>query len=209
MKKGIPTSQGLYDNYGVMNTDPVRPSSRNNLRTVSQNSSRFSQQGSSLNLPQVRPFRGNLAKGVFSRPSTSHTQLSDVDSATLVSGRLMGGVPTRLLYQPMSQQRHWMQKRGKARFVDFTSDELVKLRKYFKELDDDGSGSIGIEELEQPLLSLGLCKNKQEVADLFAAVDEDGSGEIEFSEFLNIIKHAAMGSKEDRREALKQKAMAK
>jgi centrin-1 len=39
----------------------------------------------------------------------------------------------------------------------------MKLRKYFQELDEDGSGSIGIEELEKPLISLGLCKTRAEV----------------------------------------------
>jgi hypothetical protein len=31
-------------------------------------------------------------------------------------------------------------KHGKQRFVDFTGEELKKLRNYFKELDEDGSG---------------------------------------------------------------------
>ena len=30
------------------------------------------------------------------------------------------------------------------------------MRKYFSDLDDDGSGAIGIEELEEPLIALGL-----------------------------------------------------
>jgi hydroxymethylpyrimidine pyrophosphatase-like HAD family hydrolase len=64
-------------------------------------------------------------------------------------------------------------KHGKHKFVDFTGEELSKLREYFRELDEDGSGkfyfilinssiigSIGIEELEKPLISLGLCQNR-------------------------------------------------
>lgn len=56
-----------------------------------------------------------------------------------------------------------MEKHGKREFIDFGDEELAKLRKYFKELDTDGSGSIGLEELEQPLISLGLCKTRAEV----------------------------------------------
>jgi len=32
----------------------------------------------------------------------------------------------------------------------------MKLRKYFNSLDEEGSESIGIEELEDPLIALGL-----------------------------------------------------
>ena len=34
---------------------------------------------------------------------------------------------------------------------------------YFKSLDDDGSGSIGIEELAVPLISLGMASSEEEV----------------------------------------------
>ena len=37
-------------------------------------------------------------------------------------------------------------------------------------------GSIGIEELEKPLISLGLCNNRSEVQVIMDEVDEDGSG---------------------------------
>jgi Ca2+-binding EF-hand superfamily protein len=55
-------------------------------------------------------------------------------------------------------------------------------------LDGDGSGSIGIEELEEPLIGLGLAGNRDEVQEMIDEVDEDGSGMIEFDEFLLIIK---------------------
>jgi len=51
-------------------------------------------------------------------------------------------------------------------------------------------GSIGIEELEKPLISLGLCNSRDEVKAILSEVDEDGSGQIEFKEFLKIIKKA-------------------
>ncbi len=33
-----------------------------------------------------------------------------------------------------------------------------------------------MEELEKPLISLGLCNNRQEVQNIMDEVDEDGSG---------------------------------
>lgn len=55
-------------------------------------------------------------------------------------------------------------------------------------MDGDGSGAIGIEELEDPLIGLGFAETRQEVQDMIDSVDEDGSGQIEFEEFLGIIK---------------------
>ena len=52
------------------------------------------------------------------------------------------------------------------------------------------SGAIGIEELENPLIGLGFATSRDEVKQMIASVDEDGSGQIEFDEFLMIIKNS-------------------
>lgn len=57
-------------------------------------------------------------------------------------------------------------------------------------MDDDGSGAIGIEELEDPLIGLGFADSREEVMEMIATVDDDGSGMIEFPEFLGIIKNS-------------------
>ena len=49
---------------------------------------------------------------------------------------------------------------------------------------------VGIEELEDPLIGLGFADNRDEVQEMVDAVDEDGSGMIEFQEFLSIIKNS-------------------
>lgn len=54
-------------------------------------------------------------------------------------------------------------------------------------MDDDRSGSIGVEEISGPLIGLGLVNSYKEVEELVDLVDEDGSGMIEFGEFLDIV----------------------
>ena len=54
-------------------------------------------------------------------------------------------------------------------------------------LDDDGTGSIGLDEIKRPLIGLGLVETVDEVQQLIQLVDEDQSGEIEFPEFMSII----------------------
>ena len=43
--------------------------------------------------------------------------------------------------------------------------------------------------MKGPLIGLGLCNSIEEVQGLIDIVDEDGSGMIEFNEFLDIIQN--------------------
>ena len=65
--------------------------------------------------------------------------------------------------------------------------QIKKLKECFNDLDDDASGAIGVEEIKGPLIGLGLVDSLEEVEKLVRLVDQDGSGDIEFSEFLGII----------------------
>lgn len=65
--------------------------------------------------------------------------------------------------------------------------QIRKLKDCFRSLDDDGSGSIGVEEIKGPLIGLGLVNSMEEVQKLVDLVDEDSSGMIEFGEFLDIV----------------------
>lgn len=52
-------------------------------------------------------------------------------------------------------------QRGKGDLLDFSDEEIRKLKECFSSLDDDGSGSIGIDELEEPLIGLGFADNRE------------------------------------------------
>lgn len=56
-------------------------------------------------------------------------------------------------------------------------------------MDDDGSGSIGWQELKEPLIGLGLTDSVEQILEMIELVDEDRSGLIEFPEFLQIIRN--------------------
>lgn len=64
------------------------------------------------------------------------------------------------------------------------------MRSYYDEIDTDKSGAISVEQLEVPLLSLNLCKDREEVLKIMKVIDLDGNGTIEFDEFLSLIKTA-------------------
>ena len=65
--------------------------------------------------------------------------------------------------------------------IDFQDDERVKLHQCFNSLcDSEESKSIGVNELEDPLIALGIVDNRQQVQQIIQVVDEDGSKMIEF-----------------------------
>lgn len=66
-------------------------------------------------------------------------------------------------FNPESVERKWLMSRGKEHCIDFEDEDLKQLRDYFGSLDDDGSGSIGVDELEDPLIALGLVDCRQQV----------------------------------------------
>lgn len=66
------------------------------------------------------------------------------------------------------------------------------MKKYFEELDTDRSGMIGPNEIEETLISLGLAKNEDDVQDIVDELDQDGNGELDFDEFLQMLKDTSM-----------------
>mmetsp|Transcript_62776 Transcript_62776/g.72050 ORF Transcript_62776/g.72050 Transcript_62776/m.72050 type:complete len:299 (+) Transcript_62776:66-962(+) len=133
----------------------------------------------------------------FSSDSGSYTESSDDDGIDwkALKKELKSKEKSREAYKQSKQlllenrERMWLQKTGKSHFIDFDNHQRSQLKKYFLALDNDGSGNIGVEELEEPLISLGLAESKEEVEAIVSSVDEDGSNEIEFNEFLGIIKN--------------------
>ena len=84
-------------------------------------------------------------------------------------------------------ERKWLCNTGRAHLLDFTDEQIEQMRICFDDLDADGGGNIGIEELQDPLIGLGFANTKDDVQKMVDQVDDDGSGEIEFPEFLRII----------------------
>ncbi|RHZ00236.1 hypothetical protein DYB31_007112 [Aphanomyces astaci] len=66
--------------------------------------------------------------------------------------------------------------------------KMVLMRRWFEFLDTDGSGEIGLNELEDPLVSVGLAKCRLDVRQLIQTVDDSDNGEVNFDEFLSMMR---------------------
>ena len=75
--------------------------------------------------------------------------------------------------------------------------EIASCLDAFLKFDQDGSGTIDKWELERVLNAMGQTPTQGEIHDMIAMVDEDNSGEIDFSEFLSVFESQKRGSADD------------
>ena len=68
-----------------------------------------------------------------------------------------------------------------------TKEEIGEYQETFKKFDMDHGGTIDTNELGNLVRVLGLNPSDQEIEILKKEIDLDGSGEIEFKEFLTLM----------------------
>uniref|UniRef100_A0A7S0MRZ2 EF-hand domain-containing protein n=1 Tax=Pyramimonas obovata TaxID=1411642 RepID=A0A7S0MRZ2_9CHLO len=72
--------------------------------------------------------------------------------------------------------------------MPLTREEITRCREAFDKFDKDGSGSVDLMELKASLNGLGAQPSEEELHMMIRQVDEDGSNDIHFAEFLKIIE---------------------
>ena len=72
--------------------------------------------------------------------------------------------------------------------IDKVEQNSMNIRPVFRRFDVDKSGSLNYEEFRKGLLFMGLPLNDSEFALLCKEVDNDGSGEIDYGEFVEDMK---------------------
>lgn len=63
-----------------------------------------------------------------------------------------------------------------------------KLRTIFDKFDEDKSGAVSTYEMTKMVKELGLNLSPAEVGNLMKEADPDGSGQIEFEEFVTVMR---------------------
>ncbi|CAE7446340.1 Icl1d [Symbiodinium sp. KB8] len=70
-----------------------------------------------------------------------------------------------------------------------SEEEIEEIREAFNLFDTDGSGTIDPKELKQAMKSLGFDAKNATIYQMILDIDKDGSGSIEFDEFLDMMTH--------------------
>lgn len=91
---------------------------------------------------------------------------------------------------------------------DLGGDYKQKLKGYFNSIvssgksstgmpDTEGTGkkAIGVEELEDPLITLGISRSREEVQEVLASFNTQAFGKLNFEEFVNIVNGIKMQKK--------------
>ncbi|GMH66141.1 hypothetical protein TL16_g12683 [Triparma laevis f. inornata] len=83
-----------------------------------------------------------------------------------------------------------------------SEEEIEEIREAFNLFDTDGSGTIDPKELKAAMQSLGFEAKNQTIYQMIGDIDKDGSGEIDFEEFLDMMT-AKMSDKDSREDIQK------
>merc|ERR1711881_68793 len=86
---------------------------------------------------------------------------------------------------------------GKKAKGGLSEEQIEEIREAFNLFDADQSGAIDLRELKSAMRALGFEVKKEELKKMVADIDDDGSGEIDFGEFLQMMT-GKMGEKDSR-----------
>ena len=68
-----------------------------------------------------------------------------------------------------------------------TEEEIAEFREIFSLVDKDGGGTISKDELGELMDTLGIDASPEDIDYMIAEIDQDGTGEINFEEFVTVM----------------------
>jgi len=119
--------------------------------------------------------------------------LMETDDIPQRYGGEYGGLIEEYLQDIVDNRRndHYLLKtltEDEIKTLEITDQELHAYENTFMELDMDCSGALGLDEMKMLMVMLGEKFDKDELQDLLEEYDSDKSGELEFNEFVVMMK---------------------
>ena len=86
--------------------------------------------------------------------------------------------------------------------LDVPESKLKEYKEAFEMFDKDGSGTISVSEIRKILRNFGNQVTESEVKDMIKDIDADGSGELDFEEFVTLMEKKIVIEGEDDDDAI-------
>ncbi|XP_060186793.1 caltractin-like isoform X1 [Lycium barbarum] len=93
-------------------------------------------------------------------------------------------------------------EKPRGRNQGLTQQKRQEIREAFDLFDTDNSGTIDAKELNVAMRALGFEASEEEINRMIAEVDKDGSGAIDFDEFVHMM-NAKFGERDTKEELMK------
>lgn len=90
----------------------------------------------------------------------------------------------------------WFKRHNKKNPGSLTMAEKRNLRKWFLKMDIDGSGEVGADELQDPLLSAGVVKSRKDIESMLKSVEKNEDNEVTFDNFLRAVNNSKQCKKD-------------
>lgn len=140
-------------------------------------------------IPGPIPQKG-LSKNSLSLPDIHQRPKLQSSPLRGIYGRLWTTENKRLMHE--WSQRRWLENQGKHAMVDFSEKERKALKVYFDAIAEGDESRreprrIRVDRLEDMLISLGLAGSRRQVAEIVRAVDDRGTQELDFDQYLTIM----------------------
>ncbi|XP_074311632.1 putative calcium-binding protein CML13 [Silene latifolia] len=102
----------------------------------------------------------------------------------------------------MSSARTTRKDKPRGRHQGLTQQKRQEIKEAFELFDTDGSGTIDAKELNVAMRALGFEMTEEQITQMIADVDKDGSGAIDFDEFCHMMT-AKIGERDTKEELMK------
>eukprot|EP00798_Chlamydomonas_sp_ICE-L_P008908 gene8908-3800_t len=84
----------------------------------------------------------------------------------------------------------WMKRRNKNLGPTFTESQNKLLKDCFNLMDEDGSGSVELDELDMAFKLLGFPASPAEIKEVFKAADSNNSGGLDWHQFRHAMTNS-------------------
>lgn len=78
--------------------------------------------------------------------------------------------------------------------IKWSCKDRRMLRRWFNALDFDGSGEVSVSELQDPLISAGILKTRDQVLRVLLNADKNGTLGLDFKEFLDALHGTSLAN---------------